>query len=486
MNAWITDYVKGCATCQQNKIITHKTCTPAYRIPTTAHALPFQQVAMDLITGLPMCNGKDAILTIVDHGCSRAAIFLPCTTTVTGAGIAQLYLDNVYRWFGLPTKVISDRDPCFTSHFGRALSQLLGIQQNLSSAFHPQTDSVSERANQWIEQYLRLITSSSPKDWTHWLTIASTVHNDRVNQTLGISPSQALLGCNVALTLKDDATTSNQLAGDQIQNMMEKRATAIDAINRTARALNVIPSQYKEGAQVWLEVTNLKIKHQKTKLAPKRYGPFTVEREISPVAYQLRLPMSWGIHDVFHASLLLPYHETNAHGPNFSCPPPDLIDGQEEYEVERIISHRRHGRSKQLQYLIKWVGYPHHDNTWEPANQVHAPDLVKAYHRLNPLLAIKTLRTSVQQCQPASTTPLLSSSLPSTLRCPLNPLSPTLHNQPPTHTPFPTLSSSQTNPFITSDSSSPTLTKSIALMHFNTLGSARTTRAPFTTPTDPR
>jgi hypothetical protein len=67
--------------------------------------------------------------------------------------------------------------------------------------------------------------------------------------------------------------------------MMEKRATAIDAINHTARALDVIPSQYKEGAQVWLEAINLKIKHQKTKLAPKWYGPFTVEKEVSPVAY---------------------------------------------------------------------------------------------------------------------------------------------------------------------------------------------------------
>jgi hypothetical protein len=96
MNAWIADYVKGCATCQQNKIITHKTRTPTYCIPMAKHTLPFQQVAMDLITGLPTCNGKDAILTIMDHGCSRAAIFLPCTTTITGAGIAQLYLDNIY------------------------------------------------------------------------------------------------------------------------------------------------------------------------------------------------------------------------------------------------------------------------------------------------------------------------------------------------------------------------------------------------------
>jgi hypothetical protein len=108
MNQWITDYVKGCTTCQQNKMITHKKKTPMYRITTEPNALPFQQVAMDLITGLPRHNGKDAILTIVDHGCSQAAIFLPCDTTITGPGIAQLYLNHVYKWFGLPKKVISD------------------------------------------------------------------------------------------------------------------------------------------------------------------------------------------------------------------------------------------------------------------------------------------------------------------------------------------------------------------------------------------
>ena len=92
MNQWITDYVKGCATCQQNKIQTHKRKTPPFRITTMPDMKPFSQIAMDLIMGLPQANGKDAILTIVDHGCSRAAIFIPCTTTITGPGIAQLYL----------------------------------------------------------------------------------------------------------------------------------------------------------------------------------------------------------------------------------------------------------------------------------------------------------------------------------------------------------------------------------------------------------
>ena len=88
-------------------------------------------------------NGKDAILTIVDHRCSRAAIFLPCSTTITGPGIAQLYLRHLYPWFGLPRKIISDRDPRFTSHFGKALATKLNVQQNISTAFHPQMDGLS-------------------------------------------------------------------------------------------------------------------------------------------------------------------------------------------------------------------------------------------------------------------------------------------------------------------------------------------------------
>ena len=148
---------------------------------------------MDLITGLPPVKGKDAILTIVDQGCSCAAIFLACDTTIMGPGIAQLYMDHVFQWFGLPTKVISDRDPRFTSHFGKALTKRLDIQQNLSTAFHPQTDRLSERKNQWVEQYLCLVTSAAPKDWTQWLALATAVHNNQKNSTTGLSPNQIIL-----------------------------------------------------------------------------------------------------------------------------------------------------------------------------------------------------------------------------------------------------------------------------------------------------
>jgi hypothetical protein len=62
-----------------------------------------------------------------------------------GEGIARLYLEHIYCWFGLPSTIISDRDPRFTSHFAQALKKKLAITQNLSTAFHPQTDGLSER-----------------------------------------------------------------------------------------------------------------------------------------------------------------------------------------------------------------------------------------------------------------------------------------------------------------------------------------------------
>jgi hypothetical protein len=172
------------------------------------------------------------------------------------------------------------------------------------------------------------------------LAIVTAVHNNRQNETTGLSPNQILLGYELALHLKESVLSNNKATETRVQNAMEKRAYAINAINQIAQIGQNIMSQYQAGEQVWLEATHLKIRHQKTKLKPKRYEPFRVVKEISPVAYQLKLPVAWGIHDVFHASLLSPYYETTAHGPNFSQPPPELIDGEEEYQVECIMGHK--------------------------------------------------------------------------------------------------------------------------------------------------
>ena len=96
MTTWIKRYIAGCALCQQNKIHTTKKKTPLYHIPGDPSMWPFNIIALDLITQLPKANGYDAILTIVDQGCSWAAIFILCHMTITGEGIAMSYLKNVF------------------------------------------------------------------------------------------------------------------------------------------------------------------------------------------------------------------------------------------------------------------------------------------------------------------------------------------------------------------------------------------------------
>jgi hypothetical protein len=115
---------------------------------------------------------------------------------------------------------------------------------------------------------------------------------------------------------------------------------------------------------VWLEGVNLKLTHLKAKLDAKRYGPFQIIKEVSPIVFQLALPPQWCIHNVFHTSLLTLYKEMEEHGENLMQPPPELIEGQEEFEVEQILNSRRMGCAKKLQYLLWWKGYSHVHDSW--------------------------------------------------------------------------------------------------------------------------
>src|SRR6266403_665187 len=217
------------------------------------------------------------------------------------------------------------------------------------------------------------------KGWVDWLALATAVHNNRINTTTGLSPSQILLGYNPTLNLEESLETTNTLVETRSKVLEQNHKNTIWALNKSSDQSGLPPSQYKLGQLVWLDATHLKLPHQKAKLTPKHLGPFKITKEISPVAYQLALPINWRIHNIFHASLINPYHKMAVHGPNFTRPPPNLIKEEEEFKVERIVAHRMFGRSKCLQYLIKWKGYPKSDNSWEPADQVHAPDLVKHY-----------------------------------------------------------------------------------------------------------
>jgi hypothetical protein len=106
--------------------------------------------------------------------------------------------------------------------------------------------------------------------------------------------------------------------------MKQYQEDARRALNAAAET-KIPMDQYQEGDEPWLETTHLKLPNA-SKLSPRQVGPFKICKQISPVTYRLQLPLSWTIHNVFHASLLHPYQETTEHRSNFTRPPPDLIE----------------------------------------------------------------------------------------------------------------------------------------------------------------
>jgi hypothetical protein len=143
--------------------------------------------------------------------------------------------------------------------------------------------------------------------------------------------------------------------------------------------------RYQVGDQVWLEGWHLHTNQPTTKLAPKHHGPFKVIQVMSPINYHLQLPTQWSIHDMFHTDLLTPYRETMTHSTNYQCPPPDLINGVEEYKVEKVLDSRRHGRGRKLQYLVHWAGYPDSDNQWVNWDDAEgAQEAIREFKQLHP------------------------------------------------------------------------------------------------------
>ena len=140
-----------------------------------------------------------------------------------------------------------------------------------------------------------------------------------------------------------------------LRNREEALAAHELARNRMADRRKSMFTPFKLGDRVWLDSRNLKTIYHK-KMKPKREGPFVITEVLGPVTYRLKLPKSWRIHNVFHATLLRPYKENEIYGENFTEPPPELLEGEEVYEVETILNHRTRGRG--YQYFVKWQGYP--------------------------------------------------------------------------------------------------------------------------------
>jgi hypothetical protein len=176
------------------------------------HAYPFQMISWDLIIDLPKRDGFNSILTIVNHDCTKAALFFPCSKEIDATGVATIYARQVFPHYGVPQKIISDRDPRFTATFARAVCSQLNIKQNISMAYHPQTDGQLEWANAQVEQYLRIYGNVEQDDWVNLLPMAQYMHDLWINMSTGYTPFDLLIGHTPTMNMSMDVTNIPEVA----------------------------------------------------------------------------------------------------------------------------------------------------------------------------------------------------------------------------------------------------------------------------------
>jgi hypothetical protein len=387
MDKFIAKYVKTCDVCSRSKAPRHRPFGLLQPLPIPDK--PWESISMDFITDLPKSSSYDSILVIVDRF-SKMAHFVPCTKCITAEQTANLVLQNVVRLHGLPMEIVSDRGPQFAAKFWKCLFQFFDTKISLSSAFHPQTDGQSERVNQVLEQYLRCTTNYLQNDWVKLLPLAEFSYNNSVHASTQKTPFFVNYGFHPKFEVLKLKNSRNPAA--------ENYASVLDLVQRELR-LELVKAQenykkqadksrmpcpeFKIGDQVWLLRKNIKTSRPCEKLDYKRLGPFRITQQINPVAFRLQLPDSFKCHNVFHASLLEPYHANEFPGRQVLPPPPVKVQGQDEYEVSEILDSKI--RWKKVYYLVHWAGYEINERTWEPAeNLVNAQEKVLEFHQKHP------------------------------------------------------------------------------------------------------
>jgi transposase InsO family protein len=391
MTKYVNRYVDGCDTCQRTKPRLHK---PAGLLnPLEVPEGEWTDIAYDFIVKLPPSRGFDSILTVVDRFTKRAH-FIPCNESINAEGTADLFLQHVWKLHGTPLHTVSDRGTQFNNRFLHRLYERLGISPALSSAYHPQTDGQAERANQGVEQYLRLFSGFRQDDWVDLLPMAEFSWNNSVNTTTGMTPFFADHKYHPTMTNYPSSIVHVPAADEyadrlhdvrqEIESMIKlsqgKQKSAADQSRSDA-------PEYKTGDRVWLSRRNIKTSRPSDKLDYRHLGPYAIKKVISPVAMELDLPPSMKIHPVFHTSLLSPHRADTIPGRSQSPPPPVVTEeGEEEYEVDEILWSRiqKRGRGRFLQYLVKYLGRPGEDEWRDAPDVANAPEKIQEFYHKHP------------------------------------------------------------------------------------------------------
>lgn len=394
----VDEYVRTCHVCATTKSRT--TATTGFANPLPVPEAPWTDIALDFIGPLPPSlddEGRlhDFILVIADR-LSGGVIIIPTQITAGAPEAARLFYNFVYRHHGVPNSIVSDRDVRWTSAFWIAFHDLLGSDLRMSTAFHPQTDGQTERANKSIGQILRALIQGNQTSWAKHLVATEFAINSATSASSNFSPfelsggrrprpipalTKTFSASPAASELVDDIRTSHLAAHDALLDARTKQSMYT---NKHRRAT----PEYKVGEKVYVSSADFNFPpNLARKLIPKYMGPYAIVEAYPHDVYKLDLPPHFKHFRKFGGAKLREFRQND----DSRFPRRDYKevapDPQEErdgdYEIESILKHRWDSK-KQRWFLIKFKNYPTSDAEWIPEADMSADDFVRAYEKLKP------------------------------------------------------------------------------------------------------
>ncbi len=337
-------------------------------------------------------KSSHTILTVVDRF-SKACCFIPLPKRPTALETAEALCNYVFRFYGLPEDIVSDRGPQFTSWVWSAFCQKLNINVSLTSGYHPQSNGQVERLNQELTRFLRSYCHRNQADWSRFLLWAEYAQNSLCKPATGLTPFKCVLGFQPPLFPWSGEPSELPAVDSWLQRSEETWNEAHVHLQRAVRRTREQADRrrranpnYHPGQWVWLSTRDLRLRLPCKKLSPRYVGPFKILRQITPVSFRLALPSNYRISPTFHVSLLKPaggsrgaedQEEAGDQGA-----PPIIIDGEEVYRVQEILYSRR--RCRVIQYLVDWEGYGPEERSWVSSEDILDPSLTTDFHRTHP------------------------------------------------------------------------------------------------------
>lgn len=380
----LRNYINSCPTCMTLRNKDHRN---DHLRPLDIPRRPCDSIALDFVTGLPEDNGFDSFISITDRF-TKYVTLIPNRTDDKASDVASRFFQHYYPRFGLPSSMISDRDPKFVSKFWNTLFKSLKVDLLMSSSYAPQTDGQSERTNQTVENMLRAyIGYDKSRRWSDDLKEIEFTINSHHSEASGTSPFMMLYGFNPRTSW--NSISVGEYSENELDLIAKRAIIRQEALQHLAHARTSMARKYDEnrhertikvGDEVYIENrSGLTIPGLvSTKTGPKRFGPFRVKSLVGQGAVKVELPTSYRMHDTISRR-----HITVAQPDSWNRipdrPPPVVTDeDSEEYEVEAVLDERLHRKRKQ--YLIKWLGYPAHEATWVDESESKTfPDALRAY-----------------------------------------------------------------------------------------------------------